>query len=271
MRNVARTVAAFATLVLASIAANAAELKMPVKAPPAAPTPPPFTWTGFYIGGNLGGAWANHEFRDSLFGLDFRNNNNNGVFVGGGQVGVNYQVSWFVIGVEGTFDWAANNNNNSIAFIVPASVPTLAGNLVQVTANDRWIATAAARLGWAAWDHGLLYVKGGGGWVGANSVTATNLTTGASIMVDNNTTRGGFLVGGGIEWGFAEYWSVKAEYDFLGLSSRTFTVPVGSPFFAGDTFTATTDNNNVQMVTVGINYRFNWWGYQTPAPVQTRY
>ena len=54
------------------------------------------------------------------------------------------------------------------------------------------------------------------------------------------------------------------EYDFLGLSSRTFTVPVASPFFAGDTFT--TGNRNLQMATVGINYRFNW-----ASPVVAKY
>jgi outer membrane immunogenic protein len=260
-----KTYAGLAVLMALMIPTVAGAADMRVKAPPPPPMPPPFSWTGFYIGGNLGGAWAHRDFRDDQFGLDFDNGNNNGVFIGGAQVGFNYQINSLVIGVEGTFDWAANNNNNSTGIIVP----TLAGDLVQISANDRWIATVAGRLGWAAWERGLIYVKGGGGWIGANSVTATNLTTGASITVDNNATLSGWLVGGGIEWAFAENWSVKFEYDFLGLNSRTFTVPAGSPFFAGDTF-STSNNNNVQMAVVGLNYRFNW-GYTTPSPVQTRY
>jgi outer membrane immunogenic protein len=63
-------------------------------------------------------------------------------------------------------------------------------------------------------------------------------------------------VGAGIEWAFAPNWSTKVEYNYLGLDDRTFTVPAG--FLAGDTFTES--NRNVQMVKVGINYRFNWSG-----------
>ncbi len=53
---------------------------------------------------------------------------------------------------------------------------------------------------------------------------------------------------------------MKAEYDYLGLRSRTFTVPIGSPFLAGDVFT--TGNRNIQMAKVGVNWLFNWG----PAP-----
>src|SRR5215472_14356534 len=107
---------AVATLILAPAAASAADLRMPVKAPPA-PMPPPFSWTGFYIGGNLGGAWFRNDVTDT-FGLNFDNGNNNGVFIGGGQVGFNYQVGNyaggnFVWGLEWDFDGASNNNNNN--------------------------------------------------------------------------------------------------------------------------------------------------------------
>ena len=63
------------------------------------------------------------------------------------------------------------------------------------------------------------------------------------------------LVGVGIEWAFAPNWSVKIEYDYLGLRSQTFTAPAGG-FLAGDTFT--TSNPNVQMVKVGANYLFKY-------------
>src|SRR5207253_9254402 len=116
------------------------------------------------------------------------------------------------------------------------------------------ITTLAARFGVTngPW---LFYGKAGGGWVGNNSFTITNVTTGASITTSNNNTNSGWLVGAGIEWAFAPNWSAKVEYNYLGLDSRTFTVPAGV-FLAGDTFT--TSNPNVQMVKVGINYRFNY-------------
>ena len=256
MPKLFRTIAALSTLVVASVAANAADLRRVPPAPPA-PLPPPFTWNGFYIGGNLGGAWGHHDWNDSLFGLNFGDGNNNGVFVGGAQVGFNYQFNNFVIGAEGTFDWAGTNNNATTGIVVN-------GDLIRVTSNDTWISTLAARFGWAI-DRLLIYGKAGGGWVGNNGFTVTNLNTGASITGSNSDTASGWLLGAGLEWAFAENWSAKAEFDYLGLSSRTFTVPLVSPFLRGDTFT--TSNNNVQMFTVGLNYRFNWGGY----PVMSRY
>ena len=234
-------------MLAAALPAHAADMPVPYKAPP--PPPPAFSWTGFYIGGNVGGAWFQNGVTDT-FGLNFNNGNNNGVLIGGGQVGFNYQVSNIVWGVEADFDGASNNNNNNNGVFVP-----VLGQTVQVTANDRWVTTIAARLG-VAYDRVLFYVKGGGGWVGFNGFTVTNLNTGASFTGTGSSSDGGWLVGGGFEWAFADNWSARFEYDFLGLGSRTFTVPAGSPFLAGDTFT--TGNRNLQMATVGINYRFNW-------------
>jgi len=250
MRKLFLTSLALSAL-LASMAAHAADMPVKAKAsPPPAPLPPPFSWTGFYIGGNLGGAWAHGGVTDSAFGLNFSNGNNNGVFIGGGQLGFNYQFSNLVVGVEGDFDWAANNNKTGTGVLVPAL-----GSTFRVTSNDRWVSTAAARFGVAV-DRVLFYGKAGGGWVGNSNFTVTNLTTGTSIIGSNNNTNSGWLVGAGAEWAFANNWSAKIEYDYLGLSGRTFTVPVGSPFLVGDTFT--TGRPNVQMAKVGINYRFNW-------------
>jgi outer membrane immunogenic protein len=255
MRAAFHTSVALLALLTIPITANAADLK-PAPAPvytKAPMMPPPFSWTGFYIGGNVGGAWANNNVTDSLFGLNFSGGNNNAVFLGGGQIGGNYQFSNFVVGVEGSFDWAANNNNSTTGIVVPG----LGGNTVQVTSNNTWITTLAARFG-VAYDRVLFYGKAGGGWVGNSSFTATNVTTGASVTGSNSNTTSGWLVGAGVEWAFANNWSAKVEYDYLGLSGRTFTVPVGSPFLVGDTFT--TGNNSIQMATVGINYRFGMYG-----------
>src|SRR3979490_1029701 len=133
---------------------------------------------------------------DSLFGLNFDSGNNNGVFIAGGQAGFNYQFSNFVIGVEGDFDWAANNNNTGVGVVVPGV------GTIQVTGNNRWISTIADRVG-RAYGRVLFYGKAGGGWVGADSFTVTNTTTGASITGSNSDTSSGWLVGAGIEWAFA--------------------------------------------------------------------
>src|SRR6516165_2920632 len=100
MSKLLRTVTAFSMLVVASVAANAAEKKLPVQAPPPAPMPPPFSWTGFYIGGNIGAAWAHHDFHDSCDSANFDAGTGNAVVIGGAQVGLNYQSNQFVWGGE---------------------------------------------------------------------------------------------------------------------------------------------------------------------------
>jgi outer membrane immunogenic protein len=250
---------ASAAMLLSPFAAHSADL---AKAPP--PPPPVFSWTGFYIGANIGGAWARNNWTDSFL-TNFNNNASNGVFIGGGQIGGNYQIGNFVIGGEWDFDWAGNtNNNNNTGVFIP-----VVGTIV-VTNNDRWITTVAARFGWAI-DHLLLYGKAGGGWVGNNNLTVTNLTTGVSITCGTFTTltncgnnTGGWLVGFGGEYAFTPNWTAKLELDYLGLGNRTFVIPVTAPFLPGDTFTS--NNRSITMVKVGVNYLFNWG-----APVTARY
>jgi outer membrane immunogenic protein len=251
-------IASVAFIALGTAVAGAADLA--VKAPP--PPPPVFSWTGFYVGANFGGAWASNNWTDTLFLTNFNNNNNNnGVFIGGGQIGGNYQIGSFVVGGEWDFDWAGNNNNNGgTGVVVPAGA-------IAVTNNNRWITTVAARFGYAI-DHWLLYGKAGGGWVGNNNLTVTNVTTGVSLTCGNfnncSNNNGGWLVGAGFEYAFAPNWTVKAEYNYLGLGSRTLLIPAAAPLLAGDTFTS--NNRNIQMVKIGVNYLFNWG-----APVGARY
>src|SRR5262245_17375023 len=143
------TLAIAITMLAASSVSYAADL--PMKAPPPAPLPPPFSWTGFYIGGNIGGAWGQRHVNDGLFGFDF-SNTSDGVFIGGGQVGFNYQTGGFVIGIEGDFDWANNSDNNNGGVLVPGV------GLIRVSANDKWITTVAARLGFT-FGQALFYGK----------------------------------------------------------------------------------------------------------------
>jgi len=250
MRGLLRAVAlASATLAMPGFA-NAADLALPPASPP--PTIPayiPFSWTGLYIGGNLGLAWTqSHGFTDSL-GNTFSDVTENPVFAGGGQVGANYQFNyWLVVGVEADFDWMSNNNNQSDG----VSIGT---NIIKVSATERWITTLAARVGVAV-ERGLFYVKGGGGWVGANQFTLTNVA-GTSVSGSNNSTDSGWLAGAGFEYAFTPHWTAKVEYDFLALTNSSFTVPAGSASFPGGDIVST-KNRDIQMLTIGFNYLFNW-------------
>jgi len=228
--------------------AHAADLGRPLPPPQPVFVPPPvYNWTGFYIGGNAGVAWTQGDVSDN--NGDSFSNSQKAVFTGGGQIGANYQINWLVVGVEADFDWLANNNNSSNAVTIPGI------GAVQVSANDRWITTLAGLVGVAA-NNWLFYAKGGGGWVGVNNFTVTNVPTGASIGFSNSNSNSGWLAGAGIEWGFAPNWTARIEYDFLGLNNRNFTVPTGAPFLGGDVISV--NNRDVQTLTLGVNYLFNW-------------
>jgi outer membrane immunogenic protein len=208
-----------------------------------------YNWTGFYLGGNIAGAWrSNDGWTESLFGLAW-NNAYTGTVIGGGQVGFNVQYNQFIFGVEGDADWIASNANNSIGVGLPGI------GFVGITGNDRWISLLAARFG-VAWDGVLVYGKAGGAWVGTGDFVISNAGTGTTVIGPNDRTNSGWTLGAGIESAFAPSWSVKLEYDYVALNGRTFTVPLGSPFLAGDTFV--TGNRNIQIVKLGVNYLFNW-------------
>src|SRR5262249_40934385 len=151
MRKLLHTTLGLSALLATSMAANAADVRTrpaPYAPPPPVYAPPPFSWTGFYLGGNISGAWAHRDVTDTFFLGDFGNGNNNGVFIGGGQVGYNWQVGYAVLGIEADFDGAADNNKHRTV------------GIVQVTSNNRWITTLAARFGLTngPW---LFYVTGG--------------------------------------------------------------------------------------------------------------
>jgi outer membrane immunogenic protein len=235
----------------ALLAAPAMAADLSVKAPVYTPPPPVeiFSWSGLYIGGNLGDAQLRRRVDETFFGREF-SNGGDGRFIGGGQVGYNYQFanSGFVLGAEADFDWAGKKNGPGIA--IPAV------GFVQVTSGGASITTAAARFGFAN-DHWLFYGKAGGGWVSGQGITVTNLTTGASVTSSLSGTRSGGLFGVGVEWAFGNNWSAQFEYDRLNLGSRSFVVPAGAPFLVGDTFTSRT---SLDMFKVALNYRLGGFG-----------
>jgi opacity protein-like surface antigen len=203
-----------------SISAHAAD--MAVKAPPPTVSVAPYSWSGLYVGGNFGGAWTSGN-------LNIPGNNFYGgltEFIGGVQAGYNFQAGNLLYGVEGDFDWATFDHP-TLPF------PTLG------SVGQHWIATAAARVG-VVEDRWLVYGKFGGGWVHSTAeVNAFGQTWNGS------STKDGWLVGAGVEYGFKPHWTVSLEYNYLALANWTSaTVP------------AISLNRDVQMVKAGINYKF---------------
>jgi outer membrane immunogenic protein len=197
-----------------------------------------YNWTGFYIGGHLGGAFAGNN---GLQGSDAR-------FLGGVQAGFDYQFApnW-VMGVEAQYSWLPNSNNNGVLF--PG------GTLV--TSNTNQLGSVTGRVGYT-WGPALLYAKGGYAWRDGNNigVTAGGL---AQPFTTNGNHKDGYTVGGGLEYMFAPNWSAKAEYQYYNFGNTNFiTAPAD---VAGRSF-----RNDEHTVKVGVNYRFGWGG-----PVAAKY
>jgi outer membrane immunogenic protein len=249
--------------------AMAADLSMPLKAPPAPPAPV-YSWTGIYLGINGGYGWAHENWMDnngtpvgcdntppipSTCPVSF--SPDGGIF--GGQIGVRYQLnSNFVIGVEGTADWADLNGTVSLP---NAEFPTLSETL-----KVRSLYTATGQVGYA-WSQALLYVKGG--WAGANTNWMANAPTAVApdtpFTSSNNENNNGWTVGVGLDYKIWNNWILGIEYDHYDLAYSAFTAPVsngGTPAFVTNPSRLTID-----AVVGRLSYQFNW----AAAPIATRY
>ena len=236
------SVMAFAIATIAP--AQAAD--MPVKAPMLSPVPvAQWSWTGFYVGINGGAGWGttNSSIDLAQFGvpgtLPIASHNENG-FIFGGQLGYNYQMGQFVVGVEGDFDWAD----------IKGDAPCLV--VLTCSAKVRWTADAAARLGIVV-DRALIYVKGGAAWADTEYSANLNLL-GLSVSSTASKVRVGAMFGAGLEYAVMRNWSAKLEYNYIDFGKDT----IGMPFTVGPiSATVNTDiDQQVHLIKAGLNYRF---------------
>ena len=142
---------------LAASSASAADL--PRKAPPAPPPPPPLTWTGCYIGANAGGAWGGFTL-EGPFGGTADRSTNNASFVGGGQIGCDYQFAGgWVIGFRNMFNGTTDTENWHSTSWVPLEFNNWTGRI-----EYRWFDALTGRLGYAWQPNWLMYGQGGAVW-----------------------------------------------------------------------------------------------------------
>jgi len=242
MRSIMAAALASTALVAFNAAAAAADLPVrPVRAP--APVAV-FSWTGFYIGGHLGGAWG-HKDWVAVGGTTHIKHDVDG-FIGGGQIGFNYQVGAWVLGVEFDATWGGDLEGSSLC-----ANPTFT-----CSSKVDWFGTVTGRLGYS-WDRVLLYAKGGGAW--ARDKYHTFRASPASEG-NGSETRSGWTVGGGLEYAFWNAWSAKLEYAFMDFGTDTVTI-VNNVSGPGD-FDI---KQRIHAVKFGINYRFG------AGPVVARY
>ena len=213
-----------------AIAAITVAAGMPAKAAP----PSAFSWTGCYIGGNIGGGWANKFFSREPDFFDGFGPAHMSSIAGGAQIGCDVQNGMWVYGVQGMFDWTDMHGNS----------PFFLGK--GYTTHIPWFATAAGRVGYLAQPNVLFFVKGGAAFVRDEHVW---IDAGVGAFASANVTRSGWLLGGGGEWMFAPNWSVAIEYGYMGFGTRT--ISFQSPVSFRDNI-----SQHVQAVLVSMNYHF---------------
>jgi outer membrane immunogenic protein len=231
----------FAVVAAATAFGTGSALAADLPAPPLAPTAsapisaPMPTWTGCYVGGNLGVGATHNHVTDELDSSIVYGDLDSTAFVGGGQIGCDYQFSsHWVVGIQGLFDGSAFSDSVTGPDLDP----------LVLTGKTPWFATATARLGYLATPDLMLYAKGGAAWDHTNAKLTFNGATVDSVSFD----QFGWTAGAGLEWRFKPHWSAFAEYDYMGFADKTVSFPNSSNIG--------TVHQNTQVVLVGLNYRF---------------
>ena len=226
--------------ILISIPARAADLPSPVQ--PVAPVAyaPSFSWTGFYVGGELGWIRTDPVYTTGavLLGTPLvvsAASGKDGMSYGV-LTGYNYQVGNVVLGIEGDFEgWTVGK------------IRYTAITRDFLTAHSKWGGSVRGRLGYAA-DRVLVYISGGAAFVS----TETSIpTTGISIGGDD--TRVGWTVGAGLDYAFTNNWFTGFEYRYSQFQSKSFIYPI--PVLNLGTIGLKQDLSNNQIM-ARIGYKF---------------
>lgn len=250
-------------------AAFAADLPSRKEAPVYAPTPA-FSWEGFYVGGDLGGAWTTDSLSETsafpalIPNIGYASMGSGGV-AGGVHLGYNWQTGAFVYGLETDFILTdVNKNSNCLIGSATSLAPGVcfpqgSSGPYALTSQLPWEGTLRARLGYAVMDNMLVYATGGLAYAGLN----TNYWSYGGSQSFNQTPVG-FAVGGGLEYALSANWIARVQYLYsdFGTSSSSLYLGPAEYFWSGYQ-----EHHNVQLNTVfvGLSYKFG------SAPVVAKY
>ncbi len=220
MTKIIRTGIAIAALLVATIAAQAADLPRPSYKAPEYVAPAYANWSGFYVGLNAGYGFGKSDWDFPAVSPSPKG------FLGGLTLGYNFQTGSWLWGIEADGDYSAIKGSSDC---FGGSCETKLG----------WLATGRGRIGYTGWTNWLPYLTGG---VAGGNIKATSPFGSAS------KTNIGWTAGAGLEYALWSNWSVKAEYLYVDLGKFDCGVACG----------AATDNVSFKsnLVRLGVNYRF---------------
>lgn len=272
-----RKIACLAMAMLIGTPALAAD--MAVKAPPVSPA---LSWTGFYVGGDVGFASATgtETITDPSpggigfppgFGVETLSNQNRDGAIGGGLIGFNYQFApTWVIGLEGDWSWTNLQRGGSIAGLSNGvfAVPT---SFAFANLTDKNISSIRGRFGYAAGDW-MMYLTGGAAFAkfdysgdfGCTLGLPCTIPVHAPISFSKDVS--GAVVGAGVEHKFADTsWSLGVEYLYYhfgsGANRNALVVnAAGNPegFNTCGCVTYSFGSENISSIRARLTYQFGW-------------
>ncbi|TGQ19249.1 MAG: porin family protein [Mesorhizobium sp.] len=189
----------------------------------------PFSWTGFYVGGQAGGGWNDSHWSGGF--VPFNTNGSGGIF--GGQIGYNYQIGQYVLGIEGDLAGSTVKGDNQCSIDVGTACET----------KQDYLGSVRGRLGYA-FDRFLIYGDAGVAFTKYKiaEVDAANQTFGGGSRV-------GWTAGLGAEYALTDHWTAGVEWNYYDFGTRTGFSDLGTGFRI--------DNRDTENVVVGkINYKF---------------
>jgi outer membrane immunogenic protein len=258
-----------AVTALVSDGAAAADMAPLYKAPPALAL---YNWSGFYLGGNAGYSVG----RDPTSATKVNTNNGDVLqretfalapagWLGGFQLGYNWQVGHAVFGVEADWQWTGQRDQACVFSCLDADL--FAGPF-RLTEEHKlnWFATVRGRFGYAA-DHWLWYVTGGVAFARidsnrlyVNGPGTLNPLIPTTVVASNASfNRAGFALGTGVETALAGNWTAKVEYLLVNLGNVTDSFgAVDPPTLGPGAPVSITHTSHIRdhIIRVGLNYRF---------------
>ena len=217
-----------------------------VSSPVMAPSPY-YNWNGFYIGGHVGYGWGSKDIVDGpsvltnfsgIAGTPLANYDVDGA-IGGGQIGWNWQAGHWLFDIEADISASGMKGSGPVSIL---AVPLVG---VAASTDINFLATVTGRFGYA-WNNWLWYAKGGWAYVDED-----HSATAFGALFTTGDSRSGWTVGTGIEWGFANNWSAKVEYNYMDFGDKDITLTnavFGSAVVNVD--------QQIHAIKFGINYRF---------------
>lgn len=244
MKKLLLAATAFTAMASSALAADLAVRRAP--RPAYVPVVVPlYSWSGCYVGGNGGGIWAKSEWNGTVFGGDSTASGG----LGGIQVGCNYQAGVWVFGVQGDYDWASANTDNTNLFLTT-------GPIVNHT-EIKSLASVTGRVGYA-WGRFLLYGKGGGAWLRADH---SFLVGSATVFSSSDNSRSGWTAGVGGEYAFTNWLTGFVEWDYYKFDTDDQSGLVCPGGCGGVIFTNNVGVKEINVVKAGLNLKFGLGGF----------